>query len=95
MWGHLKRQLSTIGFYAAGSNAMHSNSERDKNSDGKQINVKETIQWYYGEALQTRCKDYFTVTGYCNEHYGEFTDCPIPLPGRDDPLHTIHSERCC
>ena len=44
---------------------------------------------------RTRFKDYFTITGDFNEHFGEFTDSSTPLPGRDDPLNTVHSERCC
>ena len=74
---------------------MSDSSERDTGSDGKQINVKQTVKQYYGEALQTRFKDYFTITGYFHEHFGEFKESSTPLPGRDDPLNTDHSERCC
>jgi hypothetical protein len=31
---------------------MFKNSERDKGNDEKQINVKQTVKQYYGEALQ-------------------------------------------
>ena len=44
---------------------------------------------------RTRFKDYFTITGDFNEHFGAFTDCSAALPGRDDPLNTFHSDRCC
>jgi hypothetical protein len=44
---------------------------------------------------QTRFKDYFTITGDCNEHFGEFTGCLAAPPGQDDPLNTVRSERCC
>jgi SAM-dependent methyltransferase len=43
---------------------------------------------------QTRLKDYFTITGDCNEHLGAFKDCLTAPPGEDDPLNTL-PERCC
>ena len=44
---------------------------------------------------QTRFKDYFTITGDCNEHLGEFKDCSTAQPARDEPLNAVPSERCC
>jgi len=44
---------------------------------------------------QTRFKDYFIITGDCNQHLGEFKDCSTAPPVRDDPLNTVPSERCC
>ncbi len=45
--------------------------------------------------FRTRFPDYFTITGDFYEHFGAFQDCSATLPGSDDPLNTVHADRCC
>jgi len=44
---------------------------------------------------RTRFKNYFTVTGDFDEHFGEFKDCLTAPPKRDNHLKTVNADRCC